>query len=83
MVCVTDNQPDQGRSLFFSQRATTSIVGWSAGRTCESHNSGMHNVLNYCVIFIVYMKFINVAAGHVLDSLELSGAVRNSDPGST
>jgi hypothetical protein len=38
--------------------------------------SGIHNLLNYCVIFIVYTQFTNVSAGCIIQD----GGPRAGDP---
>jgi hypothetical protein len=69
MVCVTDNQLDQRRqTFFFFFGKGPHPVLWTGPRTARVKITihGIRNVLNYCVISIVYAKYTNVAAGRII-----------------
>jgi hypothetical protein len=59
------NNINHGSPNFLWQRATSAIAGWFAGQTGQIAVSGVPNRQNYCVIFIVYTYFTNVAAGWI------------------
>ena len=56
------------------QRATAVFMGWFMGRKWKNNNkSYIPNGLNYCVVFIVYTKLTNVAAGRINTTWRAAG----------
>jgi hypothetical protein len=64
----------QSFSNFFPGKAPQHLV-WAGWRTTRVKPTviGVHYLLNDCVIFILYMKFTNVAAGRVLHVAVVQG----------